>query len=77
MHVIGKIDEPIKERVSVRIFAHMPDNRRRDLDNINKSLLDSITHAGVWLDDSQIDELHVTREEAIKNGLIKIIINKI
>jgi crossover junction endodeoxyribonuclease RusA len=78
MRLIGKVEEPIKERVSVRIFAYMPDNRRRDIDNLNKSLLDAITHSGVWLDDSQIDDLHITREPAIiKGGTIKIVINKI
>ena len=35
--------------------------RRRDLDNILKSLLDSLTHAGVWEDDSQITDLRIRK----------------
>ena len=48
-------------RLKVEIEAYMPDKRRRDLDNLNKALLDSITHAGVWVDDSQIDDLQIIR----------------
>jgi len=37
----------------------MPDRRRRDLDNLLKSLLDAITHAGIWDDDSQVKHLEI------------------
>jgi crossover junction endodeoxyribonuclease RusA len=46
-------------RVSVEAFP--PDRRRRDLDNIAKALLDALTHAGVWADDSQVCSLHLER----------------
>lgn len=39
----------------------MPDRRRRDLDNILKALFDALTHAGLWLDDSQIDFISISR----------------
>ena len=38
------------------VDAYPPDNRRRDLDNIQKSLWDSLQHAGVYKDDSQIKD---------------------
>ena len=47
--------------VCVQIYAYMPDKRRRDLDNILKACLDSLTYAGVWEDDYQIDELFIKR----------------
>jgi crossover junction endodeoxyribonuclease RusA len=34
-----------------------------DLDNLPKGMLDALTHAGVWGDDSQIDDLQVTRQD--------------
>lgn len=58
-------------RLSVSIEAWMPDKRRRDLDNLLKSLLDSLTHAGVWDDDSQIDGLAIWRAPLI-GGMVKV-----
>ncbi len=57
-------------RLRVRIFAHPPDKRKRDLDNLLKALLDSIQHAGVYQDDSQIDDLWITREAVEPNGVV-------
>ena len=48
-------------RLSVDIEAHVPDRRNRDLDNLFKAVLDSLTKAGVWDDDGQIDELSIKR----------------
>lgn len=48
-------------RLAVDIIAFVPDKRRRDLDNLFKSCLDAITHAGVWLDDEQVDSLSIRR----------------
>lgn len=48
-------------KLSVTIQAYPPDKRRRDLDNILKSLLDSLQHAEVYEDDNQIDRLLIER----------------
>ncbi|NBT57945.1 RusA family crossover junction endodeoxyribonuclease [bacterium] len=47
------------EKIEMSIEAFRPDNRKRDLDNILKSVLDSLAHAGVYDDDSQIHKLTV------------------
>lgn len=51
----------LTERLGVTVQLCPPDRRTRDLDNYLKGLLDALTHAGVWADDSQIDELTIVR----------------
>ncbi|GAA4321837.1 RusA family crossover junction endodeoxyribonuclease [Pigmentiphaga soli] len=64
-------------RLRVEIAMHAPDKRQRDLDNITKSLLDALTHAGVWVDDSQIDDLRLRRERIIRGGQVVVSIEEI
>lgn len=45
--------------LKVTIKVVKPDNRRRDLDNLLKAILDGLTHAGLWEDDSQIKDLRI------------------
>ena len=48
-------------RLNVRLEFFPPDKRRRDLDNLNKALLDALQHGGLYDDDSQIDRLELVR----------------
>ena len=64
----GKNPFPLRGRLHVTIRLYMPDRRRRDIDNSAKALLDSLTKAGVWVDDEQIDLLTISRGEVVKGG---------
>lgn len=44
-----------------------PDRRKRDLDNLLKSLLDGLEGAGVFKDDAQIDDLQIVRRPSDKD----------
>jgi crossover junction endodeoxyribonuclease RusA len=57
-------------RVAIDIEVRMPDKRRRDLDNLPKAVLDGLTHAGVWEDDNQIDDLRVWRSPRMGGVLV-------
>jgi crossover junction endodeoxyribonuclease RusA len=59
------------------IDAYPPDRRRRDLDNIQKAILDSLEKAGAYNDDSQIDLLIVSRQRSIPGGAIIITLQKL
>jgi len=59
-------------RLRVAVLAYPPDRRRRDLDNLPKGLLDALGHAGVYDDDSQIDDLRIKRGLPIKGGLVDL-----
>ena len=69
--------EPMTDPLAVRVVAHPPDRRRRDLDNIAKSLLDALEHGGVYEDDSQIDRLSIERASVVKGGAVIVEINSI
>ena len=59
---------PITGRVSVTIELCPPNNRPFDIDNRVKATLDALTHAKVWVDDSQVDMLTVWRSDIVEGG---------
>ena len=61
-----------KARISYRISAFPPDKRRRDLSNLIKVLEDALTYAGIWADDSQVDDLRVIRGAPASGGSVFI-----
>lgn len=64
-------------RLKVKILAYPPTRVRRDLDNLFKAPLDSLTQAGVIADDSLIDDVRMVRCEVVKGGKLEIIITEL
>ncbi len=60
------------KRLAVTVKLFPPDRRKRDLDNFNKGLLDALTKARIYADDSQIDELRIIRCEKTKGGKAEV-----
>lgn len=59
-------------------LPYPPDLRIRDLDNIQKSLWDSLQKAGVYKNDSQIKEFHgYMREAMAPDGMIVVQIKRL
>jgi len=65
------------KRLAVVLDAFPPDRRKRDLDNVPKAVLDALTHAGIYTDDSQIDDLRIRRRPVVKGGRIEVTISEI
>ncbi len=70
--VSGLSGKRLSGRIEVTLIANPPDKRPRDLDNVLKATLDALTHAGVWLDDSQVDRIEIMRGEVTKGGSLKL-----
>lgn len=58
----------LTDRLEVWMSFLPPDNRRRDLDNCVKCLLDALQKGGLYEDDSQIKKLHLEMCEPIEGG---------
>ena len=58
---VKPLDGPL--RMTIEIYP--PDKRRRDIDNTQKSLWDSLQHGGAYHDDSQIVRFEVIKREAL------------
>lgn len=67
------------ERIAVSMKAIPPDRIRRDLDNVFKVIGDSLTAAGVWQDDSQIDYIEMVKDspDPAKEGYVILSITSI
>ena len=55
----------VMPRLAVTIEVHPPDRRRRDLANMEKLCVDAV-FSYLGMDDSLIDDLHLTRHELDK-----------
>jgi crossover junction endodeoxyribonuclease RusA len=65
--------QKIEGRVKLEIIAFFKDNRKRDLDNINKPLIDALKNF-VIEDDDQIFELIMKKSIGVGYNAIKILI---
>lgn len=67
--------QALEGRLAVHVALFPPDKRKRDVDNVLKALLDACEHAGCYESDSQIDELHIVRQEIQTGGGCTILIH--
>lgn len=64
----------LEKDLKINIVVTRPDNRRRDLDNLTKALLDGLTHAGLWEDDSQIVDMHIAWSKKDGNECAEVMV---
>ena len=60
--------KPLQGDISLRVWVYPPDRRKRDIDNIQKSIFDLLTKAAVIVDDSQICRFHVENTKIVEPG---------
>jgi len=71
---IAKGIKPIMGALAVRIDITPSDDRRRDCDNVQKSVLDALQHAGAFWDDSQVVWLLSVKHASTANGSVKVLL---
>jgi len=70
---LRRFDKPL----AVQVEVYPPDNRRRDIDNVQKSLFDALQHGGVYRDDSQIVRLVIEKRGCVPGGMTIVRIEEI
>jgi crossover junction endodeoxyribonuclease RusA len=67
----------LRTRLEVAIDAYPPDNRKRDIDNLCKPVLDALQDYGMF-NDAQIDDLRIRRLETQKGaGFVRVRVSQI
>lgn len=69
--------KPLDGPLVVDITIHPPDRRRRDIDNVQKALLDALQHGGAYGDDSQIVRLTIEKGDPLDGGKTLVQIRKV
>ncbi|GIW90236.1 MAG: crossover junction endodeoxyribonuclease rusA [Pirellulaceae bacterium] len=69
--------DPLAGQLAVDVEIFPPDGRRRDIDNVQKALLDALQHGGAYNDDSQIVRLAIEKREPIEGGKAVVRIRKV
>lgn len=61
-------------RVAIEVDVWFPDNRKRDLGNLDKCLLDALVNAGVIMDDAwqMLPDVHWRAKGIIKGGQVVV-----
>ena len=68
--------KPLSGPLEMTIDIFPPDRRRRDVDNVQKALLDALAHGGAYHDDSQIDRLTIERQSVVRGGKVHVLIEE-
>ena len=68
---------PLEGWLTVHLQFFPPDRRRRDVDNIQKPVLDALQHAGVYHDDFQIVSLVTDRLEPREGGHLVVAVKQV
>src|SRR5262249_13767077 len=75
LHDLGV--SPLSGPLDLRLELYPPDRRRRDCDNAQKPVLDSLQHGGAYHDDSQIVHLETWKLAPLKGGMAVVVIQEV
>jgi crossover junction endodeoxyribonuclease RusA len=68
---------PMAGILAMKVRVYPPDRRKRDIDNIQKPLLDALEKGRAFFNDCQIKHLTIVMKEPIEGGKTIVTIRKI
>ena len=71
LQLVG-IPRPLETRLALVVFLYPPTHQLTDIDNRIKPLQDALQQAMVYVNDAQIDEIHLYRREIIAGGKAEV-----
>ena len=74
---IADFPEPLTGRLAVHLELIPPTRHKLDIDNFCKGTIDALMHAGVFVDDEQIDKLIVERRHVEAPGCCDVTITEL
>lgn len=75
--IIAENGEKMTGRLAIFVTLYPPNRIRRDIDNTQKAIFDSLQHAGCFEDDEQIDLLYVLRREVVPGGKAEVLVTSL
>ena len=75
--LVAKRCVPLRGPLTMELAVHPPDQRRRDIDNLFKSILDALQHGGAYVDDSQIIDLHARKCKPRPPGMVHVTLRQV
>ena len=77
VHAITRLHiPPMKPPYEVELEFQPPDKRRRDIANVEKAPVDSMTKAGLIEDDCKIDKMVLIRGPVYKDGRVIVTVKE-
>lgn len=77
MHQLNLHGELLSGDLAIDVKLFPPTLRKYDVDNYLKPILDALTHAEFWGDDSQVVKLTVEKRQKFKCGKVELSITKL
>lgn len=74
--MIQGLSRTIDGNVLCEMDIHPPDKRKRDFDNVQKAVWDSVVRAGVIEDDSKIQQAVIRKMEPVSGGKVVVRIKR-
>lgn len=75
--LVQRVGKPLQGPLACTLDLYPPTNARRDCDNFCKSLLDGLTSANVFNDDSQIIDLRIRMHPKRAPGSVTVTLEEI